>query len=554
MTRRLALTLTGALLGTASPLVADGDALVIANARASGFDTLFSGARLGAAATSLRNAGLSVAERTGADAAGMRAAFAEFVAGLAPGDDPVIVLLSGDVVHGAAGAWLLPAGMQAPDAARAMTEGLSLDAVLSVLAGYPGRAVLLLGEGDADLGAEPFLRAGPGALDIPQGVTVLRGPAVDVARLAVGDLAQPDLRLIEAARRRELTVEGYAPDDLVLLRAADVVIAPPQPLPPPQPQADELAWAIAQRTDSPEGYRSYLDRFPGGLHADAARQRLAAIEADPFFRERRAEEALGLDREARRDIQRDLTLLGYSTRGIDGIFGRGTRSAIDRWQADNGLPRSSFLDRAQVDRLDRQAAQRADELEEEARIKREETERRDRIAWESVTGPNDESGLRRYLQQFPDGLFADRAAELLAEIEARRADRAAERDRRAWAQAEAAGTEAAYRAYLAEFPDGAFRRDAEDRLRRLTRPDPEEDARAAARRAEEALNLNAITRRLVEARLDQLGLRPGDVDGRFDDRTRRAIRRFQQDRGLVATGYLDQDTVVRLLAVGILRQ
>ena len=71
--------------------------------------------------------------------------------------------------------------------------------------------------------------------------------------------------------------------------------------------------------------------------------------------------------------------------------------------------------------------------------------------------------------------------------------------------------------------------------------------------AEEGLGLNAAARRLVEQRLDQLDMRPGDLDGTFDAKTRRAIRRFQEARNMEATGYLDQTTTVALLAGAVLR-
>src|SRR5690606_36722185 len=47
----------------------------------------------------------------------------------------------------------------------------------------------------------------------------------------------------------------------------------------------------------------------------------AAVEAEPGPEE--IEAALELDQAARRGIQEDLTVLGYNTRGIDGIFGPG---------------------------------------------------------------------------------------------------------------------------------------------------------------------------------------------------------------------------------------
>ena len=54
-------------------------------------------------------------------------------------------------------------------------------------------------------------------------------------------------------------------------------------------------------------------------------------------------------------------------------------------------------------------------------------------------------------------------------------------------------------------------------------------------------------RSMVEQRLSGMGLKPGRADGNFDGDTRRAIRRYQQARGLPVTGYLSQDTVARLL-------
>ena len=74
------------------------------------------------------------------------------------------------------------------------------------------------------------------------------------------------------------------------------------------------------------------------------------------------------------------------------------------------------------------------------------------------------------------------------------------------------------------------------------------DFAAAAEQGEAALNLNPIVRSLVEQRLAHLNLDPGPTDGVFDDNTRRAIRRYQQARNLPATGYLSQQTLVRLLA------
>ena len=107
-----------------------------------------------------------------------------------------------------------------------------------------------------------------------------------------------------------------------------------------------------------------------------------------------------------------------------------------------------------------------------------------------------------------------------------------------------------YRAYLAAWPDGAFVDEAEARLadREEAEANAEEIAGFAA--TERRVAGSTTTRRLVENRLTALGLDPGPIDGEFDDATRRALRRFQQTRGLPVTGYVNQGTMVRLLLGG----
>lgn len=55
------------------------------------------------------------------------------------------------------------------------------------------------------------------------------------------------------------------------------------------------------------------------------------------------ETALELDKAGRISVQRRLNLLGYNTRGVDGVFGPGTRAGITQWQYKNGLPVTGYL-------------------------------------------------------------------------------------------------------------------------------------------------------------------------------------------------------------------
>ncbi|MBV2360120.1 peptidoglycan-binding protein [Thalassococcus sp. CAU 1522] len=547
---------------------AEGSALVIGNGTVDRFQTFFGGSRILDAADALGSRNVAVTLAQNADSDAMFAAFADFTNALER-DEPVVVLLSGTFVHGPAGTMLLPVADEDDGeaiVANALLRAFPVDAALTVLAAYPGKALLLLGEASEGEPIGPFLEPGIGRLDVPHGVTVIRGPAQDVGRFATRILPLTGRRILITAEQSELIVEGFAPRDFVLFARPDsaqtaspMPVAEPQAPAEPEPDLRDItretnAWAAAQNTDTAEGYRAFLQDFPEGENAPAARQRLAAIEAEPFYAERRAEERLELGRDARRDIQRDLSILGYDPRGIDGIFGRGSRAAIAEWQRDNGFAPSGYVSRDQRVALDAQAERRAVQLEAEARERQAQIEREDRLYWQNTGRGTDEAGLRAYLSRYPEGLFADEARAELRRIEDQRATQAAERDRQAWDAARSSDTADAYRAYLDTFPSGAFADTARARIDELTRNSQREEIVARARAEEERLNLNPVARRLAEARLQQLGLNPGDVDGKFDRDTRRAIRRFQEARDLQVTGFLDQDTVVRLLAGGIIRR
>lgn len=74
--------------------------------------------------------------------------------------------------------------------------------------------------------------------------------------------------------------------------------------------------------------------------ADAAASGPAQVEAQ-----------LGLNASQRRAVQTGLTQRGFSTRGVDGVFGRGTRNAIAGWQRANDLTATGYLTAAQYQRL-----------------------------------------------------------------------------------------------------------------------------------------------------------------------------------------------------------
>ena len=68
---------------------------------------------------------------------------------------------------------------------------------------------------------------------------------------------------------------------------------------------------------------------------------------------------------------------------------------------------------------------------------------------------------------------------------------------------------------------------------------------------EAALGLDRPTRRLIQQGLRNEGFDAGEPDGLFGPRTRGAIRPWQEARGVLATGYLDDKQAELLRAAGV---
>jgi hypothetical protein len=77
-----------------------------------------------------------------------------------------------------------------------------------------------------------------------------------------------------------------------------------------------------------------------------------------------------------------------------------------------------------------------------------------------------------------------------------------------------------------------------------------------AHAARSAGNLRAVRTyssdfiKTLQQELKRAGYDPGDADGKMGPATRRALRRFQEDRGLPPTGDLDIPTLTKLLEQG----
>lgn len=450
-----------------------------------------------------------------------------------------IVLLRGHLVNDGMTTWLLSQGGRTPDRFDLGSKALPLPLLDRALAASAGSAVLAMIPSPRPLGGLSDLENGIGTIAAPQGVTSLNGSSVQIQR-ALNSLLQP------GATTADLAASGADVGGFVSQTAA-FTEAPSEP---PEDIGELAYWSAVRDIGTPEAYDAYLNRYPDGLFAEEAANAIIGTEEDREAQIKQAEADLRLSRSRKQEIQRSLALLGYDPRGIDGVFGPATRRAIVAWQDDNRLEPHGYLDRDQLSLLDEVAARRAAELEEEARRRRLVEEARDRAYWNSTGASGLEEDYRLYLERYPDGLFAEVARDGIADFEAERRAEMSGRERAAWDRAEDANTVEAYRNFLGNFPEGAFAETAQVRIEELEEEVRSADQRARYEATENSVARNTATRLLIESRLSGLGLNPGAVDGNFDRDTRRALRRFQNARGLEVTGYVNQPTMVRLLLGG----
>ena len=522
-------------------------ALVVANQEYDALSTAHGASALSAATATLEDMGFQVLAGEGLNAEEMRAQLAGLHEQIIrDGAERVVVVLAGHFAQSRSGGWLMGREAEALGLALADGQGLRLDIVLEIASLATDGAVVWLGE---STGADTFgsgLEAGlPPRLMAPQGVGIVRGRA-DQVLAGLRQSLRPGTTLASVVdSNRNLTGEGAIPTLVPFLPEGYA----------PAARADMRAFTTAQVADTEDAYQAYLDAFPNGQNAQAARSALERIRNSP----ERVEQSLMLTRDERRAIQNDLTVLGYDTRGVDGIFGPGTRGAITNWQRQNDLPETGFLTQDQIFSLARQGADRAMELEAEERARREAEERSDREFWAATGAAGDEAGLRRYLERYPEGIFAGLAQDRLAQFAAELQEAVRSRDLAAWRRARDLDTIAGYEAYLRDWPEGEFLDVARSRLLRL-QPEPESEdadrlppgqdrsAVARARAQEQQLGLAGPTRLLIEQRLARLGLDPGPVDGEFDAQTRTAIAQAQERFDLQPTGYVNQDLLTMLVS------
>lgn len=454
------------------------------------------------------------------------------------GKDRVVIHLSGRFVNSGTQNWLLPVDLRADSLLDVSYNAASVNTLLDVISDKAGRGLLVLAGYEGRI-ADDRLSSGISMSEIPQGILVIQAEHDALNGFMVGKFlrAQTPVVVTLGKRPEEIKAMGFLSPDMTFAKTTET--AAPEPISPNGPidanaLIEQAIWMVAQQSGKREDYVAYLSRFPNGAYASVARERIAALTvptepAQPTAED--IEKGLNLSRAARREIQSNLTVLGFNTRGVDGIFGSGSRSAISSWQRDSGYEVTGYLDAAQIKALKEQADNRRAVIEIE-----------DRRYWNATGRAGDKVGLEAYLDKYPNGIFASEARELLdAIIEEERAGE----DEEAWTKAVDYNTADSYREYLRDFPNGRYAELAKQRIAIIDPNVVEENPEAQA--SERRLGLNPATKLLIESRLKGLGYNPGTVDGNFDATTRAAILKFQEDNRLPRSGYVDPATVRSLL-------
>lgn len=548
------LLMSSALALMASTALAD-VALVLGTERYDTLDRLRRGEEPVDATDALSQLGFDVLRLGDGSTAQVRRALDGFV-NRVPQSDRIVVTLSGRFVTDGDRTWYLTTEAERPSYLTLDETAVSVDSIMEVMSRSPGDAILLLGFlASEDEVFDPWLAEGIGALDIPQGVTVLYGGPRNIARFMEDELVEPggDLARLVAANET-INAAGYLPRSMVFIDDDPGSVAQVITTPRPNDAAERALWSGAVALDTVSAYRNYLERYPFGQFAGEARDRIDAILSEPNREARLAEEALQLNRAQRRGIQEDLNILNFNTRGVDGIFGPGTRNAITNWQQQNGFQQTSYLTREQINRLQGQAERRQEELAEEAAQRDLEARRAENAYWEETGALGTIAGWQAYLNRYPNGRYAELARGRMQEAQAEIQSRARTEEDAVWSNMLLLDDVRAYENYLRLYPEGRYVSEARSRITSLQNGEvlraPDGmilEGAAQLLEAENALGLSNLTARLVEIHLQALGMNPGPADGVFDDQARQAIRRFQNERGLQVTGYLDERTAARLL-------
>ena len=132
------------------------------------------------------------------------------------------------------------------------------------------------------------------------------------------------------------------------------------------------------------------------------------------------EEALGLNRATRRQIQLGLRAAGFDPGGADGLFGPRTRAATRAWQSSRGGRATGYLDGPAVESLrlagGSAPAVTAQAAPAPAQAPPAAAAELEGLFWQSIANSTNPAEYEAYLSQFPNGVFSALARARLAAL------------------------------------------------------------------------------------------------------------------------------------------
>ncbi|MEM7506925.1 MAG: peptidoglycan-binding protein [Pseudomonadota bacterium] len=114
-------------------------------------------------------------------------------------------------------------------------------------------------------------------------------------------------------------------------------------------KVERAAFRKAKAQGTVGAYQNFLDRYPDGNFAAAAKRELKKLDFQANFKRNAAiEKNLGLDLQSRISLEQRLAYLGFNPGPQDGAFDKSTRTALRDYQSDRGLVRTGFFNRDTV--------------------------------------------------------------------------------------------------------------------------------------------------------------------------------------------------------------
>lgn len=540
----------------AMPAFADDQALIIANGDYQHTKRAIGPSLTPTVAAQLREAGYRVQTEQNLNKGQMEQAVAQFAASAEPLDHVVYVFM-GHLLNVGLNTYLTPVNLNGPSSETIAHSAMNLNVITDHAAKHSGAAAVFLGwtkpkkrllssRQHAFYGA-PGMGFGLGQIDVPQGVLVVNGIVQRTVNVIDTQFFEKgkSTRAAGDATVGYIRALGYMSLHSHLNRGVKKVITTTPDL---GSDVEQSFWNFTKKENTIVAYEGFIKRFPNGKYTATAKKRLAHLRAEALISPaERVERDLNLTRDEKRDIQRALTVLGHDTRGVDGVFGPASRRAIVGWQARTKRRTHGFLDETQIRNILSQGENRRRELQEEAKRKRVELEAKDRAFWRATGASGEEYDLRVYLNEYPDGLYAQTAQTSLNRIVAEKARVSGDiADRKAWNIAATENSEQSYQLYLRKFKNGTFAEEAKARIGKLRAQDENRIQNQEALRIENIMNLGPKMWLVVERQMANAGLNTGKVDGVVNPATRNALRQFQKSNGLPVTGYMDPNTLSRV--------